>query len=173
MSVNIKLINSRVNALLKTLPELKLPIDVKAIAKSLGLNVVEYDLGDGVSGLLAIQEGVGTIGYNPNEVDVRIRYTIAHELGHFDLHRDKSDLFVDKQLIYRSSQSSDTPEKAQMEQEANVFASALLMPSNLLRKEVEKAKLDLASDEAIKKLADKFEVSTTAMTIRISSLGLI
>lgn len=173
MAVNIKLINSRVNALLKTLPELKLPIDVKQIAKSLGLEVIPYDLGDGVSGLLAIQEGVGTIGFNPNEADVRIRYTIAHELGHFDLHRDKSDLFVDKQLIYRSLQSGDTPEKMQMEQEANVFASALLMPTHLLRKEVEKANLDLASDEAIQELAKKFDVSTTAMTIRISGLGLI
>lgn len=173
MSVNIKLINSRVNVLLKSLPELKLPIDVEAIAKSLGLKVIPYDLGDGVSGLLAIQEGVGTIGFNPNEARVRVRYTIAHELGHYDLHRDKSDLFVDKQLIYRSQQSGDTPEKFQMEQEANVFASALLMPSNLLRKEVERANLDLASDDAIQKLAKKFEVSTTAMTIRISSLGLI
>ncbi len=173
MSVNIKLINSRVNAVLKLLPELRLPIDVKAIAKSLGLNVMEYDLGDGVSGLLAIQEGVGTIGVNPNEAPVRIRYTIAHEIGHFDLHRDKSALFVDKQLIYRSAQSGDTPERQQMEQEANVFASALLMPTNLLRKEVEKANLDLASDDAIQKLAEKFDVSTTAMAIRISSLGLI
>src|SRR5476651_1876289 len=112
MSVNIKLINSRVNALLKSLPELKLPIDVKAIAKALGLKVIAYDLGEGVSGLLAIQEGIGTIGYNPTEAEVRVRYTIAHELGHYDLHRDKSDLFVDKQLIYRSVQSGDTPEKA-------------------------------------------------------------
>lgn len=173
MSVNIKLINSRVNALLKSLPELKLPIDVEAIAKSLGLKVIPYDLGEGVSGLLAIQEGVGTIGYNPKEVPVRIRYTIAHELGHFDLHRGKSDLFVDKQLIYRSLQSGDTPEKLQMEQEANMFASALLMPSNLLRKHVERANLDLASDDAIKQLAEKFDVSTTAMAIRISGLGLI
>jgi Zn-dependent peptidase ImmA (M78 family) len=173
MSVNIKLINSRVNALLKSIPELKLPVDVEAIAKSLGLKVIPYDLGEGVSGLLAIQEGLATIGYNPAEAPVRVRYTIAHEIAHFDLHRDQSDLFVDKQLIYRSQQSGDTPEKQQMEQEANVFASALLMPSNLLRKEVEKAKLDLASDDAIKKLADKFEVSTTAMAIRISSLGLI
>lgn len=173
MSVNIKLINSRVNVLLKTLPELKLPINVEAIAKSLGLKVIPFDLGDGVSGLLVIQEGVGTIGFNPNEAPVRVRYTIAHELGHYDLHRDKNDLFVDKQLIYRSQQSGDTAEKFQMEQEANFFASALLMPSNLLRKEVERAKLDLASDDAIQLLAKKFEVSTTAMTIRISSLGLI
>lgn len=173
MSVNVKLINSRVNTLLRSLPEIKLPIDVETIAKSLGLNVMQYDLGEGVSGLLAIQEGVGTIGYNPKEPKVRIRYTIAHEIGHFDLHRDKSDLFVDKELIYRSINSGDTLEKQQMEQEANVFASALLMPSNLLRKEVEKAKLDLASDESIEKLAKKFDVSTTAMTIRISNLGLI
>lgn len=173
MSVNIKLINSRVNSLLKSLPELKLPIDVKLIAEKLGVDVVPYELGDGVSGLLAIQEGKGTIGFNQTEPEVRQRYTIAHEIGHFDLHREKSDLFVDKQLIYRSIASGDTPEKLQMEQEANFFASALLMPTNLLRKEVEKANLDLASDESIRALANKFQVSTTAMAIRISSLGLI
>ena len=173
MAVNIKLINSKVNSILRSLPELKLPVEVEKIAESLGIRVLAYDLGDDVSGLLAIQDGVGTIGFNEKESPVRKRFTIAHELGHYILHKEKSDLFVDKQLIYRSQNSGDTPAKQIMEQEANVFASALLMPSNLLRKEVEKANLDLSNDEAIANLARAFEVSTTAMSIRISSLGLI
>jgi Zn-dependent peptidase ImmA (M78 family) len=173
MAVNIKLINSKVNSILRSLPELKLPIRADKIAESLGIKVLEYDLGDDVSGLLAIQDGVGTIGFNGKESEVRVRFTIAHELGHFILHKEKSDLFVDKQLIYRSQNSGDTPVKQIMEQEANFFASALLMPSNLLRKEVEKAKLDLSNDMAIADLASNFGVSTTAMSIRIASLGLI
>lgn len=170
--MNIKLINSKVNAILRSLSELVLPIKIEEIAKTRGLKVIPYPLGDDVSGLLAIQDGIGTIGYNQNEPKVRRRFTIAHELGHYELHRDKSDLFVDKQFIYRSQNSGSTAVNLAMEQEANYFASAILMPTYLLREEIEKVNMDLASEEAIKELAKSFEVSTTAMSIRISSLGM-
>lgn len=171
--MNIKLINSKVNAIIKSLPNVDLPIKIEDIAKARGVKVMPYPLGDDVSGLLAIEEGVATIGYNQLEAKVRTRFTIAHELGHFELHRDKSDLFVDKQFIYRSQNSGDTPAKQQMEQEANYFASAILMPTELVRREVEKMEFDLRSEEAIKALAKIFDVSTTAMSVRISKLGLL
>ncbi|SRR5258706_16083512 len=169
--MNIKLINNKVNLILKDITDLFAPISIEEIVKMRGLTIVPYPLGDDVSGLLAIQEGKGTIGYNQNEPKVRRRFTIAHELGHFELHRDKSDLFVDKQFIYRSKQSGNTAVNQTMEQEANYFASAILMPTNLLRNEIEKMNLDLRSDEALTQLANTFEVSSTAMSIRISSLG--
>lgn len=171
--MNIKLINSKVNAILKNLPSLNLPIDIAELARLKGLKVVPHSLGDDVSGLLRIQNGQGTISYNQEEKKVRYRFTIAHELGHYELHRDKSDLFIDKQFIYRSKFSNDSPANQEMEQEANYFASAILMPSDLVRKEVDKIKLDLRSEEAIKELATKFDVSTTAMSIRISNLGFL
>jgi len=169
--MNIKLINSKVNAILKGLSELEPPINIEEIAKSRGLKIIGYPLGDDVSGLLSIQNGEGTIGYNQTERNIpRRRFTIAHELGHYELHRDQSDLFVDKQFIYRSQNSSDTPVKKEMEHEANLFASSILMPTSLLRREIEKYDI---SEEGIKQLAEVFKVSTTAMSIRISSLGLI
>lgn len=171
--MNIKLINSKVNIILKNFPAVSLPIKVEDVAKHRGLKVVAYPLEEEVSGVLAIKNGEGTIGYNQNEPRVRRRFTIAHELGHFELHRDKSDLFVDKQFIYRSKTSGDTPENQIMEQEANYFASAILMPSDMVRKEVDKIKLDLADEKAIEKLAAIFDVSTTAMSVRISSLGFL
>jgi Zn-dependent peptidase ImmA (M78 family) len=171
--MNIKLINSKITAILRSLPEQTLPIKIEDIAKSRGLIVLSYALGEDVSGLLAIQNGIGTIGYNQTEAKVRQRFTIAHELGHYELHRDKSDLFVDKEFIYRSVNSGNTVVNQQMEQEANVFASGILMPTELLRREVESKSMDLTSDDNIKQLAKIFEVSTTAMSIRISSLGLI
>jgi len=170
--MNIKLVNSKVNAILKSLPEIILPIKIEEIAKMRGLKVMAYPLGDDVSGLLAIQEGVGTIGYNQNEPKVRRRFTIAHELGHYELHKEKSDLFVDKQFIYRSQNSGNNPVNLAMEQEANYFASAILMPTDQVRKAIEQTNMDLASEEAIKELAKIFEVSTTAMSIRISALGM-
>lgn len=169
--MNTKLVNIKVNLILKEIADLVIPVRIEEIAKMRGLKIVPYPLGDDVSGLLAIQDGKGTIGYNQNEPKVRRRFTIAHELGHYELHRDKSDLFVDKEFIYRSQQSGNTPINKTMEQEANYFASAILMPTNLLRNEVEKMNLDLRSDEAIQQLANLFEVSSTAMSIRISSLG--
>jgi Zn-dependent peptidase ImmA (M78 family) len=171
--MNIKLINSKINLILRSLPEISIPIKIEEIAKARGLVVMPYPLGEDVSGLLSIQNGIGTIGYNQNEPKVRRRFTIAHELGHFELHKDKSDLFVDKQFIYRSLNSKNTPVNQQMEQEANLFASAILMPTDYLRKEIEKTDIDLGNEEAIKHLSKLFEVSSTAMSIRISSLGLI
>lgn len=171
--MNVKLINAKVNSILNTLPDRKLPIKIEEIAKSRGLKVVPYPLGDDVSGLLSIEDGLGTIGYNQTEPKVRRRFTIAHELGHYELHRDKSHLFVDKQFIYRSENSGNNPINISMEQEANYFASAILIPSDLLRIEIKNVDLDLGSEEAIKELAKKFEVSTTAMSVRISSLGFI
>jgi Zn-dependent peptidase ImmA (M78 family) len=171
--MNIRLVNSKVNLVLKVLPTLTLPIKIEEIARLRGVKIVPYSLDNDVSGLLQIQNGVGTIGYNQDEQKVRRRFTIAHELGHFELHKDKSDLFVDKQFVYRSIYSNDSPEKQQMEQEANYFASAILMPSDLVRKEVDKTKLDLGSEKAIEELSKVFEVSTTAMSIRISNLGFL
>ncbi len=171
--MNIKLINSKVNIILRGLSEISLPIKIDDIAKSRGLTIIPYPLGDDVSGVLSIKDGKGTIGFNEKESKVRKRFTIAHELGHFELHKDKSDLFVDKQFIYRSQNSGNTPVNQQMEQEANIFASAILMPTEFVRREVDKRNIDLTNEEAIKELAKLFEVSSTAMSIRISSLGLI
>ena len=169
--MNNKLINSAVNSILRALPELELPIDIHGIAEIRGVKIIGYPMGDDVSGLLSIENGIGTIGYNTDETNIpRRRFTIAHELGHYELHRNKAALFVDKQFIYRSQSSGDTPIKKEMEHEANLFASMILMPTRLLRQEIEKYDI---SEEGIKQLADIFDVSTTAMSIRISSLGLI
>lgn len=171
--MNVKLINSKINSIFRELGEVEIPVKIENIAKMRGLKIVAHPLGDSVSGLLSIENGVGTIGYDENEPPVRQRFTIAHELGHYELHRDKSDLFVDKQFIYRSLNSGDTAEKKIMEQEANYFASAILMPSSILRKEIQKTNFDLANEQSIKDLSDMFKVSSTAMSIRISNLGII
>lgn len=170
--MNRKLINSRVSTILKNFNQFDLPIDIEAVAVHQGLTVMAYPLGEDVSGLLSIKDGVGTIGYNQSELKVRRRFTIAHELGHYELHKDKSDLFVDKQFIYRSKNSYNTIDNQVLEQEANYFASVILMPADLVRREVEKIEMDLGSEEAVRALAKIFDVSSTAMTFRISDLGL-
>ena len=62
-----------------------------------------------------------------------------------------------------------TPEE--MDAEANQFALALLMPAEMVRREVAKMKgFDICENSDIKKLADKFRVPVTAMAIRLGQL---
>lgn len=57
-----------------------------------------------------------------------------------------------------------------LEAEANYFAMCLLMPAHLVKQEVAKVKLDLTSDEPLKQLAKTFDVSLTAMALRLAQL---
>lgn len=78
-----------------------------------------------------MDSGKGTIGFNPTESKTRQRFTIAHELGHFELHKQDSGLFVDKEfkMLFRDQNSSSG--EIRKEQEANAFAAAILMPENI------------------------------------------
>lgn len=64
---------------------------------------------------------------------------------------------------------------AQQELEANLFAMALLMPEEWVRREVHRSKgFDLADPVALKALAKKFQVSEGLMAIRVGQIsGLI
>jgi Zn-dependent peptidase ImmA (M78 family) len=164
----------RVTMVLNSFGEPALPIPIEEIARIRGLKVIPYPLGEDVSGLLSIEKnGQGTIGYNQDEPKVRRRFTVAHELGHYELHKEQSHLFIDKQFIYRSLNSKNTPVNQVMEVEANTFASAILMPTELVRHEIGHRQIDLANEEVIKDLAGKFEVSVFAMSIRLKDLGFL
>ena len=62
--------------------------------------------------------------------------------------------------------------------EANAFAAELLMPTDMILREIQNVSgiLDFEEDDLdnlIKKLASKFKVSQQAMTIRLMNLGVI
>lgn len=65
-------------------------------------------------------------------------------------------------------------ELSQEDREANYFAICLLMPEELVRKEVKKLRrpIDLSDDEDIKELANTFRVSIPLMTLRLGQLYL-
>jgi Zn-dependent peptidase ImmA (M78 family) len=59
----------------------------------------------------------------------------------------------------------------ELEKEANHFAMCFLMPEKLVRREVKKLQpICLTDDEPLKKLAQIFDVSITAMAIRLSQI---
>lgn len=150
------------------------PVDVEAIAEELGIRV-EYqpfsEDDEEISGCIMKAGGEFIIGVNATHHSNRQRFTIAHELGHYVMHRSTLDkVHLDRN--YRSAQGDDSKEI-----EANAFAAELLMPEDLVREytgELADTPLDAEDDHAvIQKLAEQFEVSTQAMTIRLVILGLV
>jgi len=153
----------------------KPPINVEQIARKLGLRVAGAKLGAGVSGLLVTNDEEKCICVQAADSAERKRFTIAHEIGHFQLRHQFAEgthVHVDhghliSQRSTRSSQGIDP-----IEVEANQFAACLLMPSNLLRTEVLQIDGPLR-DGDVERLASKFKVSEQAMTIRLSTLRLL
>lgn len=174
--MNRPAIEAKTKTILQENGAYSLPIPVESVAYRLGLDVRPAPLGDDISGLLVIENGQGTIGYNLAHPEVRQRFTIAHELGHYVLHQAAQPLFIDKRYrssaIYYRDGLTSTGENP-LEIEANAFAAALLMPEDLVSAEVAKLELDWGDEEALSALAKRFKVSTQAMAYRLVKLGIL
>ena len=154
------------------------PVPVERIARSLGIGIKLDAVDDELSGFLVRNKDTGKaiIGANKSHHPNRLRFTIAHELGHFLLHQgelvhldgEPASFTVDFR-DRESRRGEDDNEK-----EANFFAAELLMPAKFLRHELEGKRLDLFSDSnVLEKLANKYKVSLQALTFRLTNLGYI
>jgi Zn-dependent peptidase ImmA (M78 family) len=137
------------------------PLDVKGIADKFGIHVKEVSLEDDLSGKLYRDPETSkwVIEVNKEHHPNRKRYTIAHELAHFCLHRHLKYNFVDR--IYFRGGESNKPEW-----QANEFASAILIPAEKFRERIR------SGVTKIEKLANEFQVSTLALRIRAKNLGI-
>jgi hypothetical protein len=91
----------------------------------------------------------------------RKRFSIAHELGHLEMHRYKSELtFCTTQDLNNWETRRD---HTNYEQEANEFASALLLPERFFAQMCSK---EAPSLNFISELANTFNVSLTATALR-------
>ncbi|MGJ1434424.1 ImmA/IrrE family metallo-endopeptidase [Sphingobacterium siyangense] len=149
------------------------PVNVEEVAQSLPIDIREYGFNEDVSAVLIVEDdGTATIGYNPKETLNRRRFSIAHEIGHYILHSNKSKgIFMDK-LMFRKNITLYSKKEEIIEKEANYFAANLLMPKELVTLEVQKLDPFNNDEDNIKELARIFEVSSIAMTYRLINLGL-
>jgi Zn-dependent peptidase ImmA (M78 family) len=133
------------------------------LAHALGVKVIASVLPSGISGEIrpdpAAEAGF-TIRVNKNDQSRRQRFTVAHELAHFLLHRDQIGNGVTDDVLYRSTLSDSR------EAQANRLAADLLMPRPLVDDWIERAK-SLRVEDPVEFLSDKFGVSTAAMKIRL------
>lgn len=139
------------------------PVNPLLIAERFNVEVLSAEfIRDSISGLIRKSEnGKAEIYVNQLHPLTRQRFTIAHELGHLFLHLpDKEVNFVDEEL-YRETGNHSTQEV-----EANQFAGALLMPKDLVTQLWNRG-------QSVGGLASMFDVSVTAMDIRLMNLGLL
>lgn len=122
------------------------------------ITIVKQELASDVSGKLEGKDGHWIMTVNSRHPEVRQRYTLGHELGHFLNHRKTVKSFEDG-VFFRSKQ------KSSMEYMADQFAARLLMPENDI-------KILLAEGvKTVRDMAAKFDVSLEAMKYRLEELG--
>lgn len=139
----------------------RLPIDPRMIAKKEGLDVIFFDPQSAdmkrISGFLDVEEK--KIFVNSQNSVNRQTFTIAHELGHWLMHRDIIKKDPGRYLVFRVDQMG-MPSLDPMESEANAFAANLLVPMPTL--------LRLSEKYSIKELSEIFLVSVSVISNRLN-----
>ncbi|NQU99186.1 MAG: ImmA/IrrE family metallo-endopeptidase [Parcubacteria group bacterium] len=125
-----------------------------------------------ISGAIVIKDSIFYIFVNKNKVKTRQYFTMAHELGHYFLHKEiirKEKAIIDEEnsldgntMLYRL----DDYERSRIETEANNFAASLIMPKELVIEAWKEIK-------NVTRCAEIFSVSASAMAIRLERLSLI
>jgi Zn-dependent peptidase ImmA (M78 family) len=137
-------------------------LDIEAVAFDAGV-IVEYE---DLSGCAATLVGYGDRAIatiKPSAARGRERFSIAHELGHWDLHRGQSfkcrvDDVSDNLATNRSK-----------EREADTYAAHLLMPSGLFNPII--ASLGTPGFTELQSVASQFETSLLATALRLVNVN--
>ena len=138
-------------------------VDVVKLAQSLGCKVeeVEFDPDNISAKAQKNADGTYLIQVSRKDGALRQRFSIAHEVAHIVLHDD--DEFVE----YRKPLADyDDPDLLYKEVQANMLASAMLMPKDLVTKVWEDTK-------DVDDLAEIFKVSRMAAYYRLDNLQLL
>ena len=118
---------------------LALPVDPQTLADRLGIQVCHTELDTDIDGYVTMDHAGDVITINTKKrYAPRQRFTLAHEIGHVVIpwHTGTIQCNTDNP----SASLSDRKKVDFQEEEANVFASELLIPSDWLKKRMKRAK---------------------------------
>ena len=153
----------------------KVPVPLERIARAEGAQVRYVPLDHELSGMVYVKQNTPFIGVNALHHPNRQRFTIAHEIGHLILHRDRisNAVHVDKEFRITLGLRRDTQSALgtdQMEIQANQFAASLLMPLFFVEHIMGAREFDIDNDGPVEKFARQLRVSTQALQYRIRNL---
>lgn len=153
----------------------EIPVNVIGLANELGITVYETDIkNDKVSGYISKDNDGYYICVNKKHAATRQLFTIAHEIGHYILHKDVLDTGNLLPTMYKvgngitpalARADYNSAEYRAMETEANRFAASLLMPREEFIRKADEC-------EDLVELALAFKVSVGAASIRANNLGI-
>ncbi len=181
-------------------PDNTIPVDADLIAERAGIDIVptanlRNDVGIEACISADLKSLYLDLEYSMNpRMDFRVRFSIAHELGHVKLHKHIFDRHAREgrktvsEWAKHVQNRIDTPI---LEREANEFAGCLLVPEPALRSQYEDhyplvcevfrkkgLDLDALKPESLRAsmaspIHRKFEVSAKVIEIRLQNCGII
>ena len=183
------------------------PTEIPNLTFNLAINHVRREIGRTLetrphaerplAGFLYAEANDGLLLIKKDDPIARRRFMVAHELGHFVLHRSDTALVLTEALMApEAKKNSDEGEDLlpfgevdyslaegapsrddlrQIEREANAFAAELLMPKAWCEQLFETHKRQFGSDERalLRRLSSALLVSAEAMGYRLRDLGLL
>ena len=143
-------------------------LNLREILESdVGLRIFYTKLPSDLAGMFAYTENLGgCIAVNSHHPEVRRRWSMAHEYGHFLTSRFRPEL---TSLGRRGRVTAS-------ERFADAFASALLMPASGLRRrfyQISRSADGAVTAAEVCRLAHYYFVSVEAMMLRLEELGLL
>jgi Zn-dependent peptidase ImmA (M78 family) len=141
------------------------PVDLNLVLQANGLRLQQVRFKDSPTAGYYIRADK-TIFVNETDPYERQAFTLAHEIGHFILHSDMADEVWTRASEMALVDPADRP----AEQEANWFASSLLMPREQLD---QYSRLLRGLGSYVADLASAFGVSRLAMTYRLENVGML
>jgi len=137
-------------------------LDVEAMAFDAGVRVEYQQLSGCEATLVGVaSRAIATI--NPSPSRGRERFSVAHELGHWELHRGRS--FRCRVDDPSENLASDAP----LEKEADSYASHLLMPGPIFNPVIKP--LGMLGFVQLEDVARQFETSLLATAIRLARVN--
>ncbi|MDI2091639.1 ImmA/IrrE family metallo-endopeptidase [Commensalibacter oyaizuii] len=142
------------------------PVPLGKIAKEFGVKVFTSPLEQGISGQIAKEGNDFVIRINKYESRQRQRFTLAHELAHFFLHKDiiENEGSIKDNTLYRSGNSDA------VEAQANRLAAEIIMPDEKIKDDLNYLRQNM-DEETFDMIASKWEVSNQALRIKLLTVG--
>jgi Zn-dependent peptidase ImmA (M78 family) len=167
-----------------------IPVDADLIAEKVyGIVFIPINsLKQNVHSEAFLAGSLDEIDYDPTSPEVRIKFSVAHELGHFVLHPTQIRALRPASFLEWKDVIDNIPEGmwGRAEWQAREFAGRLLVPRDHLLTEIEKHRetierakeqiQHISSDDLIeviaRKICKKFGVSNDVIEYRITNEGI-
>ena len=146
-------------------------VDVVKIANNSGFKVFRLKSDQKIKGLIIGEPKTNTniIAFRQDLGEKDNRFIIAHELGHFFLHKSEKDYLKNGVFYYTYHDISQ--KEIDDEQEADLFAATLLVPEDEFRKKWDELGTLRNTDLGAEALANYFNVNVECIKQRAKELN--